>query len=184
MASKLPISEQELVSLLKSRSEEGYRLLYKHYAGALFGVVMKIVQEEEVAQDVLQDTFVKIWKNIGGYDRSKGTLFTWMLNVARNTAIDYKRSSYVRHQIRLDGDFVGMKNEPSESKNYDFIGIDKVLNELKPEQKLVLDALYFEGYTHEEASEKLNMPLGTLKTRARTAINQLRALLKERENDS
>ena len=78
-------TEEELVVLLQSGSETAFNILYDRYSPALYGIVVKIVKEEEVAQDVLQDGFVKIWKNFSNYDKSKGTLFTWLLNIVRNT---------------------------------------------------------------------------------------------------
>src|SRR3712207_4079549 len=82
------MTEKELVRLLRQREKRGFTLLYDHYSSALYGIIRKIVRSEELAQDVLQDAFVKIWRGIDSYDASKGTLFTWILNVARNTAID------------------------------------------------------------------------------------------------
>ena len=86
-------SEEELVNLLKQNNKAAFSYLYDHYSGALFGIILKIVnQDEETSEDVLQDVFIKIWKKIATYDSTKGTLFTWMLNIARNTAIDKVRT--------------------------------------------------------------------------------------------
>lgn len=171
------MTEDELVDLLRRRSEDGFNQLYERYSPALYGVVNRIVKSEEAAQDVMQDAFVKIWKNFDGYDKSKGTLFTWILNVARNTAIDYLRSKHVKHNIQNGDAVVSMSNKLSVSNNYDYIGIKEQVSRLKEEQREVIDLLYFEGYTHEEASKALNLPLGTVKTRIRTAVNQLRSIL-------
>jgi len=170
-------TEDELVALLREKSEDGFNLLYDRYAPALLGVVTRIVKSEEAAQDVVQDAFVKIWKNFSGYDKSKGTLFTWILNVARNTAIDYTRSKHVKHNIQNGDAVVSMSNKLSVSNNFDFIGVKEQVQKMKAEHREVIDMLYFEGYTHEEASKVLNLPLGTVKTRIRTAVNQLRSIL-------
>jgi len=84
--------ELELVALLKSNNKSAFEYLYDHYAPPLYGIVCRIVKDETKAQDVLQDSFIKIWKNIGHYQPEKETLFTWILNAARNTAIDRLRT--------------------------------------------------------------------------------------------
>ncbi len=172
-------NEEELVRLLKSKDRKGFALLYDRYSGALYGVILKIVKVEEVAQDVLQDSFVKIWKKIQSYDTSKGTLFTWILNIARNTAIDKTRSKAYKQQVNVldidKGAAVAAASRGNKSK-IDFIGVDKGVAQLKPEYQEAIDYIYFKGYTHSEAAEALGLPLGTLKTRVRMAIQELRKL--------
>src|SRR5476649_2115117 len=85
-------NEEELVLLLKQQSREAFNYLYKQYSAVLYGVVNKVVYDEQTAQDVLQDVFVKIWTNIDQYDAKKGRIYTWMINIARNAAIDKLRS--------------------------------------------------------------------------------------------
>ncbi len=93
---QLSYSEQELVALLQQRNEKAFSYLYDNYSGALYGIVNGIVTDKEIANDVLQNVFVNIWRKIESYDASKGRLFTWMLNVARNAAIDELRSKGYR----------------------------------------------------------------------------------------
>lgn len=167
--------------LLKQKDMKAFEALYDNYSAALFGVVSRIVNSEELAQDILQESFIKIWKSIEGYDPSKGRLFTWMLNIARNTAIDTVRSKQYRQegQIRSIEDSVYSVNKQSKINTpVDHIGVKEALPQLSEEHRLVLDMLYFGGYTQEEAAKELNLPLGTLKTRARAAIRHLRDILK------
>ncbi len=180
---KRKYTEPELIDLLKDKSEVAFNALYDNYSPALYGIVMKIVNSEEAAQDVLQDSFVKIWKHFSNFDRTKGTLFTWLLNVARNTAIDYNRSKHVKYQIRTTDSIVSIIENQSTSKSFDHIGVKEAMVYLKPEYKEVIEILFFGGYTQEEASKELNLPLGTLKTRARTAIRDLRLLLKDKVSE-
>ena len=92
MGLKTPkLNESELLELLRRQDRKAFNYLYDNYSDALYGVILKVVRTEETAQDLLQEIFVKIWKNIAQYDSSKGRLFTWMLNIARNTSIDYLR---------------------------------------------------------------------------------------------
>jgi RNA polymerase sigma-70 factor, ECF subfamily len=88
-----------LVKLVQSKSESGFQTLYNKYCGALYGVIIKLVKRTDVADDLLQDTFVKIWKHIDSFDSSKGTLYTWMVNIARNQAVDYLRSATYQKQL-------------------------------------------------------------------------------------
>lgn len=181
MPGKLKYSEQELVALLKTGSKEAFNSVYDNYSPALFGIISRIVNSEETAQDVLQEAFIKIWKHIAGYDSSKGSLFTWMLNIARNTAIDASRSKHEKNKIRESGQVVSITEEAGAEMNFDHMGLQEVLITLKPEHKLIIDYLYMKGYTQEETAGELNMPLGTVKTRARAAIIHLRELLKEKQ---
>ena len=174
---KTIIDEGDLVLLLQSKDERGFSILYDNYSSALYGVILKIVRTEEIAADVMQDSFVKIWKNIEGYNRTKGTLFTWMLNVARNTAIDKIRSQDFQNSQRnqdLDSTVEIIDNQASSQFDVDAIGLKKVVENLRPEHRQMIDLLYFQGYTQAEVAEEFNIPLGTVKTRVKAAIVQLR----------
>ncbi len=174
---KTIIAEEALVSLLQSKDERGFSILYDNYSSALYGVVLKIVRSEEIADDVMQDAFVKIWKNIEAYNRTKGTLFTWILNVARNTAIDRIRSQEFQNSQKnqdLDTSINFIDNQSSSQFDVDAIGIKKVVENLRPEYQQMIELLYFQGYTQAEVSEEFGIPLGTVKTRVKAAIVQLR----------
>jgi RNA polymerase sigma-70 factor (ECF subfamily) len=94
---KTTYSEQELVALLQERNEKAFGYLYDNYSAALYGIVNSIIIDKEIANDVLQNVFINIWRKIESYDASKGRLFTWMLNIARNASIDEFRSKGFRH---------------------------------------------------------------------------------------
>ena len=174
---KISLSEEELVSKLKSQDTLAIQALYDMYSGALLGVISRIIQHTEVAEDLLQETFIKIWNSAGSYDNSKGRLFTWMMNIARNLSIDKLRSkdfknSNKNQDIENNVDFIDAQKEVT--FNADLLGIKELVTSLKPEFKTVLDMVYFKGYTHVEAAEELNLPLGTVKTRIRMGIMELR----------
>jgi RNA polymerase sigma factor (sigma-70 family) len=171
-------SEQELVALLQQRNEKAFSYLYDNYSGALFGIVNGIVPDKEVANDVLQNVFINIWRRIETYDASKGRLFTWMLNIARNAAIDELRSKGYRDSqknrtIEEGTEVPGAVTGPT----IDDVGLKKVLSTLKGELRVLVDMSYFQGFTHEEISKALNIPLGTVKTRIRSALMQLRTMI-------
>jgi len=171
------LPEKELIIQLKAKTPLGFDCLYEMYSHALLGVIHRIVQIEEISEDVLQETFIKVWKSIQSYDPEKGTLFTWLLNIARNMAIDKVRSKGYRNES---------KNQDSEnlvdildsvnnvSYNPEVLGLNNLVNTLKPEIKVVVELIYMKGFTHLEASEELGIPLGTVKTRLRNGIIELR----------
>lgn len=173
-----PTAEEKLVADLKEGNERAIRKLYAMYAGSLNGIIRRIIKVDEVAEDVLQETFVKIWKSIAQYDSSKGKLFTWMANVAKNLAIDQVRSKAHYNFCKTD-DIHELPIAILDSKTYvvpntETIGVKQLINHLKPDQQLIIDMIYFQGYTHVQTSEILNIPLGTIKTKIRLSIIHLR----------
>ncbi|MCE3295594.1 MAG: hypothetical protein K0R65_1308 [Crocinitomicaceae bacterium] len=172
------ISEQELAALLQTGSESAFSYLYDNYSGALYGVIFRIVNDADRSNDVLQDTFVKIWKNRESYESSKGTVFTWMLNIARNSAIDSNRSKHVKYKIQIDERVVDNVSKVDEEAKTDSIGLKETVAKLKPEYRHVLEYIYIQGYTQQEFSDEFSIPLGTVKTRTRSALQELRNLLR------
>ncbi|MGZ5246178.1 MAG: RNA polymerase sigma factor [Flavitalea sp.] len=172
-------SEQELVSLLRNRDSRAFGYLYDNYSGALLGIINQIVDDVDLANDVLQDVFVNIWRKIESYDSGKGRLFTWMLNIARNASIDLIRSSAYQNMRRTkDFDDSFEIGSGADLAKVDHIGLKKVLEKLKEEHRVLVELSYFKGYTHEEISEIEDIPLGTVKTRIRNALKHLREILK------
>jgi RNA polymerase sigma factor (sigma-70 family) len=168
-------TEHELVAALKQRDNVAYGYLYDHYSGSLYTIVKQIVQNTELANDILQEVFLNIWRRIESYDPGKGRLFTWMLNIARNASIDTLRSkSYQNSQKNQElPDNVNIGSQSTQT-NIDSIGLKKVLVRLKPEHRVLIELAYFKGYTHEEIADIEDIPLGTVKTRIRNALIQLR----------
>ncbi|GAB3532346.1 sigma-70 family RNA polymerase sigma factor [Pontibacter brevis] len=176
------ITEEELVARLRSQDASAVSLLYDMYSPTLFGVVLQIIKEEETAEDVLQEAFVKIWSSFQSYDASKGRLFTWMINICRNLAIDKIRSKQYRVSQKTNEIPASPRaiHGSSEFKP-EHIGLREVTEKLSPEQKQIIDLMYFEGLTQSEIAEEFSIPLGTVKTRARSAIKTLGKLFKGRE---
>ena len=177
MKKPFPYSETELVERLKNQDKEAFSLLYDNYSSALYGLISTIVKDDEAAQDILQDVFIKIWKNMPSYKKEKGTLFTWMLNIARNTSIDTLRSKNKKYEIRpIESDVYILDNNHNTSLNTDTLGVKQAVEKLKIEHREMIDLVYFGGYTQYEISKEMNMPLGTVKTRVRAALIELRKL--------
>jgi RNA polymerase sigma factor (sigma-70 family) len=170
-------TESGLVAGLRQQDSQAFNYLYEHYSGAIYSVILQVVPETEAASDLLQEVFVTIWKKAAMYDASKGRLFTWMLNVARNAAIDTLRSkSYKNSQKNreFDSSVHSSSGNMVTNQNIDAIGLRKWVGQLKQDYRSVLELAYFQGFTHEEIAKELNIPLGTVKTRIRTALVQLK----------
>lgn len=169
------------MTLLKQKSKDGFDYLYKQYSAALYGVIMRVIADEQTAQDVLQEAFVKIWNNIEKFDPSKGRLYTWMLNLSRNAAIDKLRSKgeVMKGKIQTGEDNVyKVENEAKTEQQTDTIGLRSAVGDLKPEYQAIVELAYFKGFTLDEISKTLDVPLGTVKTRMRKAISLLRVYYK------
>jgi len=174
------IEEGELVSLLQRQDQKGFAYLYDNYSPAIYGVIYKMVEDKELAEDILQEAFIKFWNNFTNYDPAKGRLFTWMLNIARNLTIDTLRSKDYKKQSKIYGNENSVNELSDKSRTvdrFDSLGIRKQLTYLKNDQRQIIDLAYFSGFTQEEISKQLSIPLGTVKTRMRTAILELRKLL-------
>ncbi|RXK83970.1 sigma-70 family RNA polymerase sigma factor [Filimonas effusa] len=166
--------------LLKRRHQSAFEYLYDNYAGALNTVILSVIPDRELANDILQEVFVKIWRQIDTYDESRGRLFTWMTNIARNASIDMVRSKGYRYQQqnRELTDSVYQSGESSTQIPIERIGLRKLVHQLKPDYKELVELSYFQGFTQEEISKMLGIPLGTVKTRLRAALIQLKQLVK------
>ncbi len=175
---KSTYEESELITLLKQKDDQAFRYLYDNYANALYGIINQIVSDGEIGSDILQEVFVSIWRNIDSYDSSKGRLFTWMLNIARNAAIDKTRSKNYQQSLKLMPISDNELSHPIIRPGYDDYGLKKVIHKLKDEQRMLIDLSYFQGFTHDQIARALNIPLGTVKTRLRNALTQLRTMLK------
>jgi RNA polymerase sigma factor (sigma-70 family) len=174
---KISLTEEELVLALRNREKIAIEALYDMYSASLYGVISRIIVDTATAEDVLQETFVKIWHSFSSYSTEKGRLFTWMVNIARNLAIDKIRSKDFKNQNKnqeLENNVSFIDEQRNTVYKPELLGIKELVETLKPEQKLILELVYFKGYTHVEAAEELDIPLGTIKTRLRMAIQQLR----------
>ncbi len=174
-------TEERLVSGLKERDKQAFEYLYDNYSKALYNIVLQIVNDAEISNDLLQEVFVSIWRKIDTYDVSKGRLFTWMLSIARNAALDTLRSKSFKNSRQsqsLTDQHESGGNHIKTEINIDNIGLSGVVNKLEQQHRVLIDLAYFKGYTHEEISKIESIPLGTVKTRIRKALLALREQLK------
>lgn len=167
-------SEEELVASLKKNQRHAFEYLYDNYSGAIFGVISKIIKNQEKAEDLMQDVFLKIWKKIGDYDPGKGKLFTWMMNIARNSSIDLYRKEKNKIHVDIADQVEDLDKAKSGETKVNTIDLRTIVDKLKPERKVLLDLVYLQGFTQQEAAEELEIPLGTAKSRIRTALQDLK----------
>ncbi|HMQ44276.1 MAG: sigma-70 family RNA polymerase sigma factor [Aequorivita sp.] len=168
--------EKEIVTLLERGDKKAITLLYDNYADALYGVIKKIIADDDTAQDVLQESFIKIWRYSKKYDPDKAKLFTWLYRIAYNTAIDK-----VRSQKNKDGNEVQIETSnvykiSADELNQDVMDMQKHLGSLDEKYQIVINALFFEGMTQQEASEELDIPLGTIKSRLKIGLRELKKI--------
>ena len=172
--------EQTIVELLAKADRKAVTLAYQHYGDAVYGMILRVIPEKEIAQEVLQDVFIKVWQNAQKYERKKGRLFTWLANIARNAAIDRTRSKGFKKTQKTDSleNFV-TNDVTSEEMDLRDSGLKKVIDGLDEKYRTLIDLAYFQGYSQRELEKKLDIPLGTIKSRLRQAINQLRDILEK-----
>lgn len=178
------IGEQELITLLQRRDRDAFALLYDRYAAALYGAILRVVHQEALAEDVLQETFVKVWGACESYSPAKGKLFTWLIAIARNAALDLVKSKGYNNAAKNDSleDVAHVvDHQTGQSRNMDTVGLVEIVETLKPEHQELIDLIYFQGYTQLETAQTLCLPLGTVKTRLRAAVMALRTIYMKAE---
>ena len=170
-------SDESLMVLVRSREQSAMTEIFDRYSSLVFSVALRVLKDAGQAEDVMQEIFFQLWQNPQRFAPSKGSLAAWLAVVARNRSIDQLRRRRPSDSI----DEVVLASTTmleSEAEIASLIGkIRGVLNQLPPEQQNSLEMAFFEGLTHAEIAAKTGQPLGTVKTRIRTALNSLRKRL-------
>lgn len=171
--------ENRIICFLKERDKEAIRLVFEHYGPVMLNIIKRVVKEHALAQDVLQDALVKVWKNSTAFDSEKGSLFTWLTRICRNAAIDKTRTKdFKQTETSRNGvDLVSISDTPGHDNELEQLYMRQLIDQLPDKQRNLIDMAYFQGYTQKEISENLEMPLGTVKTRIRLAIKHLRSII-------
>ena len=170
--------EKHIVALLAEKDDRAISLLYEHYGDTLYGVAYKVVKDEDLAQDIRQESFIKIWKKCDTYDATKAKLFTWLFRITRNTAIDKLRSINNKTDKEVQIDVSNVYKVGVESIKPDILDMQENLEKIELKYQIVLEALFFQGMTQQEASEELDIPLGTIKSRLKIGLRELGKLYK------
>ena len=181
----VPEGDRELAIRLKQRDPKAMADLYDRFGRIAYSVIFTIVRDAGIAEDLVQETFLRVWNRMNAFDAERGALGGWLLTVARNRAIDYIRSAdsrAARNSFELEE-----REHPSlfADAEQELVSADQArrirtaLASLSPNQKRVIEMAYFEGLSQTEMAERLGEPLGTVKTWARSALKRLREVLEQ-----
>jgi RNA polymerase sigma factor (sigma-70 family) len=171
----LPVEEAELVRRLYARDEQAMTIFYQYYRQSLYHFIWRVVRQNELAEDILQESMLKFWLSFAAYDATKGRLFTWALNLSRNLAIDRLREARYKQakQTTSLSEAEWAQLVATGSFEPEHIGVRDWLTALPADDRQLLDTLYFQGYSHAEAAAHLHLPLGTVKSRVKRIVKQL-----------
>lgn len=177
-------ADVELINRLRARDPDGLAMAYDRYGQMAYSLFLRITRDQSVAEDLVQELFLRIWNRARDFDSARGTLGVWILSIARNIAIDHVRSAQARFQSRMrpiePTDQLVFSYNPKEPESV--IDSAKVIKEafstLNSNQKKVLELAYFEGFSQSEIAAQLQEPLGTVKSWMRSAMGKLRLAVK------
>jgi RNA polymerase sigma-70 factor, ECF subfamily len=175
-------SDTDLIIRLQRRDPQALAELYDRYGRLAYSLIFRVVRDTGVAEDLVQETFLRVWNRVQGFDADKGSIGPWLLAVARNRAIDYLRSTTGRARASLE---LETTEHPAlyTDMEKDLLVSDKTrriqaaMQKLSPNQREVIELAYFEGLSQTEMAERMGQPLGTVKTWVRTALKNLRGEL-------
>lgn len=165
-------NESILIHNLQNGDTRALSALYDNYSGALYGVIIRMCRDEAMAQDLLQETFMKIWNKCGSYDPEKGKFYTWSYRIARNTTLNALRNP--SKLIQTEDFSVYTDKAEDEEPEIDLTKLKGSLKKLDDHHQRALELVYFQGLTHREAHKEMDIPLGTFKSYIKQALKKLR----------
>ena len=178
-------SDERLVELVRGGSEAAFEAVYDRHATAAFSLAYRMTGTRNTAEDVVQEAFLSLWRSGARYDRTRGSVRTWVLGIVHNRAIDALRRSMVHDRRRASDEGIEERFEAPERTDVEVARRDEArdvrqaLGTLPAEQCKVIELAYFGGFTHSEIAEMLGMPLGTVKGRMRLGLEKIRNTLAE-----
>ncbi|MBT8233886.1 MAG: RNA polymerase sigma factor [Saprospiraceae bacterium] len=173
--------DQQIHDKILRRDQGGLQLLYDNYLNSLYGFAFKVLRNHDHSEDAIQKSFLKIWDNIGQFNAQKSTLFTWMSRIVRNTAIDISRLKSFHVENTSDTLDPLVHKVGTSQINEDSIDVKNLLEHLDDKYAIVIDYLYMRGYSQQQLSDELDIPLGTIKTRVKKGIAILRNTLSKEQ---
>ncbi len=176
------IEDSKIISHLRESDPKGLRAAYDKYGKALYGVILRIVKNPGLAEEILQDTFMKLWTKVDRYDPEKSVLFTWLMSIARNNALDAVRLKKYEHNQKTDSLDITVHDSEGNANGGASIDVSALANKLDEKYRVLLDMMYLQGYSQSEIAKELDIPLGTVKTRLRSAMSQLRDTLRSEKS--
>jgi len=164
-------NEGEIVARLLQGDRDQFVRLYDEYSGLIYGVALRILRNAAAAQDIVQDVFLQLWRNPTSFDPERGRLAPWLAVVTRHKAVDFLR------KMKFETDAPERPAAPSRTNNERCPEAEtarRLMDQLPPEQRQVLELAYLDGLTHAEIASRLGQPLGTVKSRIRLGLLSLR----------
>lgn len=174
--------EAELVRRLVDRDQSALSELYQQFSGLVYSIAMRVVQNAVLAEEVTQDAFLKVWDQPENWDPNRGRFVSWLLAITRYTAIDRLRREQRRplqHAVELDDSRLGQRGLVDDPQWQEGRELRALMERLPAEQVEVIELAFFQGLSHSEMADYLNLPLGTVKTRVRLGLKKLKALRHE-----
>jgi len=178
----LAMEDGDVVLRLQRREPQALAELYDRYGGMIYRLALRIVRDTGIAEDLVQETFLRAWNRAGAFDSERGAAGPWLLAIARNRALDYLRAQSRRganmmelNETEHPARFVGL---PAEALNFDMARqVKRALEQLSADQRVAIELAYFEGMSQPEIAERMGQPLGTVKTWMRRAMLRMRESL-------
>ncbi len=179
-------TDEQLMTRAARGDTAAFEVLYDRYASAVMGLALRIAADRALAEEVVQETFWRVWRNAASFQMQRGTFPGWLLGIARNLTIDLCRRRSVRPQVLLDqAEESSIERAPDPAVDVaesawtaiKYQQVQTALSDLPPDQRRVIELAYFGGLTRQEIAAATGEPLGTIHTRARLALKKLRAAL-------
>ena len=175
-----PLADEELISLVGAGDAGAFAALYDRHGRAVYSLSYRMAGEKRAAEDLAQDAFLKVWRSAGTYRAQRGSVRTWILAVVHNRGVDRFRASARRRRAREEAEALAPRSQPSEAfseawANHQRDRLREALRDIPRDQREVLALVHFSGLNKAEVSERLGLPLGTVKGRARLGLRKLRA---------
>lgn len=180
------LSDEHLLRMVAKQDLHAYEVLYDKHAAAMFGLILRIVRDSTAAEELLQETFWQIWQNASQYEGT-GAAAAWMFRIGRNRSLDELRRQKARprssEQVDIESAYrtTGANQPSAESEAETLLNrqqIQHALSALPEEQRVCLTLAYFEGLSHAQIGERLNLPMGTVKSRLRIGMEKLERSLR------
>ncbi|QOJ29577.1 MAG: sigma-70 family RNA polymerase sigma factor [Ignavibacteriales bacterium] len=181
-------AEVNIIKEIVHKQERALGELYDLYGSLCYRIIYRITRDRMLSEELLQNVFIKIWENAESFSEQKGSVYSWITAMTRNLAIDKIRSKEFKEAQQFSetpDDFSEHENSVTRNGLQSMLidetaeRIIKALKQIPPEQKLVIEMSFFEGMTHTEISDTLELPLGTIKTRMRQGLIKLHRLLEQ-----
>src|SRR5215211_5380360 len=178
------LADEDLMQLVRRGEAAAFELIYERHAQAAFSLAYRMAGSRGVAEDVVQEAFLNIWRSGARYERARGSVRTWLLGIVHHRAIDALRRSFVHERRRASDEGIeetletGERTDVEAARHEEAATVRAAIGHLPSEQSQVIELAYFGGFTHTEIAEMLETPVGTVKGRMRLGLEKLRGRLR------